>query len=78
MEIYDNGEDADGDSDGGIEVEDGDDDGKEESVSPANGAGSSTGTCTVLFWALHSCQCTILHVYSKAYTVVQIVCYCFP
>lgn len=54
MEIYDNNEEGDDDSDDGIEVEDDDDDdGKEESLSPANGAGSNTGTCTVTFRTLY-------------------------
>ena len=55
MEIYDNDEEGDDDSDDGIEVEDDDDgdDEKEESMSPVNGAGSSTGT--VAFSTLHSC-----------------------
>lgn len=58
MEIYDNDEEGNDDSDDGIEVEDDNDDEKEESISPVNGAGSSTGT--VVFRILHSCPCTML------------------
>lgn len=58
MEIYDNDEEGDDDRDDGIEVEDDDDDEKEESMSPVNGAGSSTGT--VVLRTLHSCPCAML------------------
>ena len=57
MEIYDNDEEGDDDSDDGIEVED-DDDGKEESMSPDKSAGSSTGK--VVFRILYTCPCTML------------------
>lgn len=54
MEIYDNNEEGDVESDDGIEVEDDDDDEKEESLSPVDGAGSSTGRTLYRMMSLYS------------------------